>query len=240
MTPTRRQFIRQLGVTLASLVVAGYVPACTSKRSAWNELRNCWLRLDWLARRTRGDYALAGPIGKFVREVDLLAHQAESDSERGQQILESLVADHQAALDDLVAAGELDAAVADHIHVAYVEAANHVWLSNAPITCYIAAWPDYTPGSASELVWQADLLAEMAESGDIDPDTVAQAQAAIERDIALLNLSPAEAQAMYEELWEASGDVYNPFFFDELDLEVTPEAAEAACILVDLLIGELE
>jgi hypothetical protein len=94
---------------------------------------------------------------------------------------------------------------------------------------------DYTPASSGQLAQQAGLLAEMAESGDLDPATVAQAQAAIERDIAFLNLSDAETQALYDELIEAAGGTYDFPSLDELDLEISPEAAEAARFLVELL-----
>jgi hypothetical protein len=76
----------------------------------------------------------------------------------------------------------------------------------------------------------------MAASGDLDQDTVAQAQTAIERDIAFLNLTNAETQVLYEELMVAAGDSYDYPPFSELDLEVTPEAAKAARFLVELLL----
>jgi hypothetical protein len=70
------------------------------------------------------------------------------------------------------------------------------------------------------LVQQTAFLEEVAAEGDIDPETVAQAQASLERDIAWL----AQFHA-----GEMPG---------ELDgVEVTPEAAEAARILVELLLG---
>ena len=68
---------------------------------------------------------------------------------------------------------------------------------------------------------QAALLEEMATEGDIDSETVAQAQAALERDITWL----AQFHAG-EEPGELEG------------IEVTPEAAEAAQILVELLLGD--
>ena len=43
---------------------------------------------------------------------------------------------------------------------------------------------------------------------------------------------------LYDALIEAAGDTYNYPTFDELDLEITPEAAEAARFLVDLLLAE--
>jgi hypothetical protein len=213
---TRRDFIKSVGIATASLVMARCIPFGGKDDSPRGRLRNCWLRLDWLAQQTQEDF------------------------ERGDQALDELVADHRTALNDLVAAGELGVAVADQMQVAFTEAAHHVWRSNAPITCYEAVMMDYTPASSGQLTQQADLLAEMAKGGDLDPATVAQAQAAIERDIAFLNLSDAETQTLYDELIAAAGDTYDFPSFDELDLEVTLEAAEAARFLVNLLLRRTE
>jgi len=209
---TRRGFIKIVGIGLASLAMARCIPS--GGGSARDRLRDCWLRLDWLAQRAKGDY------------------------ERGDQARDELVADHRAALDDLVAAGELSAAVADELHTGYGAAVSHILFVNAPITCYEPVLVDYTPTSSSQLVQQAELLSEMAESSDLDPDTVAQVQAVIERDVAFLNLSDAETRALYDELIEAAGDSYDFPSFDKLDLEITPQAAEAARFLVELLLEE--
>jgi hypothetical protein len=211
MRSTRRDFIKSVGIAIASLVMVRCIPFGGEDDAPRGRLRHCWLRLDWLAQQAKGDY------------------------ERGDQAREELAADHRAALDDLVAAGELGVTVADQVQVAFTEAAHHVWRSNAPITCYEAVMMDYTPASSGQLAQQASLLPELAKSGDLDPATVAQAQAAIERDIALLNLSDAETQALYEELIEAAGDTYDFPSLDELDLDIPPEAAEAARFLVELL-----
>lgn len=212
MRSTRRDFIKSVGIAIASLVMVRCIPFGGKDDSPRGGLRNCWLRLDWLAEQAKGDY------------------------ERGDRAREELATDHRAALDDLVAAGEIDADVADELNTAFGAATNHVLLSNAPITCYEAVVVDYTPASSGQLAQQADLLAEMAKSGDLDPDTVAQSQAAIERDIAFLNLSQTETQALYDELIAAAGDTRDFPSLDEIDLDVPPEAAEAACFLVELLL----
>jgi hypothetical protein len=175
MCSTRRDFIKSVGIAIASLVMVRCIPFGDKDNSPRGRLRNCWLRLDWLAQQAKGDY------------------------ERGDKAREKLAAEHRAALDGLVAVGELDAAVADELDTAFGAAVSHVLFINAPITCYEAVLV-YTPVSSGQLAQQADLLAEMAKSGDLDPATVAQAQAAIERDIAFLNLSYAETQSLYDEL----------------------------------------
>ena len=134
----------------------------------------------------------------------------------------------------LVEAGELNVASAEHVQLIFDEAAYHIERSMG--TCYEAMpMPDYVPAARGQVMQQTDLLAEMAEKGDLDPQTVAQAQAALERDVAFLNLSEEEKRAFYTEL-AAAGPAYPPF--DEIDLEVTPEAAEAAAFLAQLLSGQ--
>ncbi len=214
MTPTRREFIKGIGIAIGSLVMARCVPMGGGDDTPRGHLRNCWLRFDWLTQEA----------------------QDWDDHERGEGALDQLIADHRAALDDLIAAGELDPSIADQVQVAFSEAAYHVWRSNCGMTCYEPVLINYTPTSADQLVRQADFLAEIADSGDLDQNTVAQAQAAVERDIAFLALSNEEIQSLYDELREAAGDTYNFPSFDELDLEITPEAAEAACFLVELLL----
>jgi hypothetical protein len=164
-----------------------------------SRLRACWLRLDELAQQSR------------------------EDNRRAEQAMDSNLADHRAALGALVAAGELNPAVAGQVQLAFAEAVNHVWRSNALMTCYIAI-PGTFP-SAERVVRQADLLAEMAARGDLDPASVAQARAAIERDVAFL--------ALYRERMRSGGGGGQLPPFDQL--QIPAEAAEAARFLVDLM-----
>lgn len=214
MSPTRREFLKGLGLAMASLVLTRCVPFGEEDSSARGRLRQCWLQLEKLAQTTQKDY------------------------EKGEGIRSELLANHQAALNELTSTGELDAAVAEQVQAAFVEATYHVWRANAPITCYEPMIVNYKPASADQLVKQANLLAEMAESGDLDAGTVAQAQVAIERDVAFLGLSGTEIDDLYEGLRQAAGDTYAFPTFDELDLTVSPEAAEATRFLVALLTQE--
>jgi hypothetical protein len=141
-------------------------------------------------------------------------------------------------LSECVAAGELSEAVADQVQAAFDAAAYHVWRSNAPITCYEPMMVDYKPASSGQLAQQAALLATMSEKGGLDPEVVARAQAAIERDIAFLNLSSTETQLLYERLVQASREGQGIPTFEELELEITPEAVQAAQFLVELLPGK--
>jgi hypothetical protein len=214
MAPSRRQFIKSVGVALGSLAMARCI-APGGGGSPRDRLRECWHRLSWLEEQA----------------------QDWDRPERGEEALDELTNDHQAALDDLVAAGALEADVAVEVQVAFEEAAYHVWRANVPITCYEPVEIDYVPAGASQLARQAEILVEMAEQGGVDPQALAEAQAAIERDVAFLSLSHEERMALYDEII-AQGSPYPRF--NEVDLDIPPEAAEAARFLIDLLVGKTE
>lgn len=215
MRLTRREFIKGVGVAAASWVLLRCRALPSQDDSPRDELRSVWMRLDWLAEQSTGD-----------------------DWERGDQARQELAAQHRAALDELVSVGELSPDVANELQAAFDAASYHVYRSHAPITCYEPMIVDYAPTSSDQLTTQADLLAEMADRSDLDPATVSQAQAAVERDIAFLSLSSDERNALYDPLIQAAsqGTAVPPF--DQLDLEITPEAAEAARFLVELLLEE--
>jgi hypothetical protein len=222
MSPTRREFITRVGISLASLMTARcmctqFIDGKIQGDTPRERLRNCWFQFDWLEKQA-SDW---------------------SDYEKGSKALEQLRDDHRTALDDLVAAGELDAAVADEVQNGFDGAAFHVWRANCGMTCYEAMpGPEYTPYASSQLVNQAELLEDLSDDHTIDQEAVARAQVAVERDIAFLNLSSEERQALYDELIAAAGDTYDYPSFDALELEITPEAAEAARFLVELLLAQ--
>jgi hypothetical protein len=172
-----------------------------------------WLRLGWLAEQSTGDW------------------------ERGQGASEELLAEHQAALDEIVAAGEITSDVAAELQAAFGAAVYHVYRSNAPITCYEPALIDYMPVSSGQLTQQVQILEDMAEEGNLDPATITQAQAAVARDIAFLSLPQEDVQALYDHLIQTAGGAGYPAF-DELALEVPPSAAEAARFLIEVLVEE--
>ena len=214
MTSTRREFIKSVGIASASLVLLRCNALSSQDSSPRGRLRSVWSQLDWLALQSKDDW------------------------ERGEKARQELAAQHRAALDELVGAGELSSEVADEVQAAFDAAAYHIYRSNAPITCYEPMIVDYAPVSSDQLTQQAELLTQMAEKGELDPATVSKARAAIERDIAFLSLSPEERQALYDQLIQAAnqGAVVPPF--DQLELEITPQAAEAARFLLELLLKE--
>jgi hypothetical protein len=215
MEMTRRVFLKRVGIALASLAATRCTLVGGKALTPRDRVRDCWLRFDWLAEETRD----------WDRE------------QRGQKARDKLAGDHRAALNELVAADELDATVAEHVQVAFDAAVQHVWQANAPITCYKETLINYRPVSSDQLTQQAAILAELADDADLDAQTVAQAQSAIERDITFLNLSSDEVQDLYREVEKlvSAGSVPR---FDEVDLQVTPEAVQAAQFLVALLLEE--
>lgn len=180
----------------------------------WQRLRSLWLDLDTIASNA-------------------------GDDELGPQVRDEYIAEHQTALDHLVDRGVLDTAVAADMQTAYSEAAFHVWRQNSNITCYVPAPPpDYYVASRAELVTQAQVLEEMATEAALNSDTVAEARAAIERDIAYMAMSGEEQQALAERIIAEMGSGGEYPDLGETGLEVPPSSAEAARALVRLLLGQ--
>lgn len=224
---TRREFLQLLGVTLASTLVTRCRPSCYTPlpptppptasvaEGQWAGVRAAWYGLDQLA-------------------IDA------KDADVGELTRDRLMVDHRAALDRVVASGALAADVADDMQAAFDAACTHVWRANAPITCYAPSpYPEYRIASSSDLAQQADLLADMATASDIDPATVAQARAAIERDIAFLAATPDDQRAIVDAVIAAAGESMDYPTLKELELDVPPAALEAARTLVEVLLREL-
>lgn len=207
---SRRVFLRDLGLALAGLALArcGLRPDGDTPHE---RVRQTWLSLDELAQETR------------------------QDDQRGEAMLSKLKTGHRAALDELVAAGELSASAATDVQAALDAAAYHAWRANAPITCYKPATVDYRPTAAADLGQQAALLAEIAGQGGLDTATVARVQAALERDVAFAALTSQEEQALYDRLIQASQTSSAIPAFGDVALVIPPEAAEAARFLVAVL-----
>ena len=212
MEPTRREFMRQVGVFLAAFIAAGceasrtpeptlqppptmtcyqptqppLTPTALANDVRWEALRSSWLELKSPQLQTLEDTA-------FSRRLR-------------QQ--------HAEALTALTEAGQIDAVVADDIQVAFDQAIAHIQRQQA--TCYIALPAEYTP--RQDVMTQAATLTEMAQRSDIDPATVERARAALARDMAWLAQFQAGQQPIELE-----------------DIQATPTEIQAARILVDLL-----
>jgi hypothetical protein len=234
-TTSRRAFIRKLSIFLAALLTRGCLPQPTrhealtptalpdptstatptvapeptrptatatptvtptlplpriSPDPAWETVRECW-------------YELNNPT-LWDRNSDWPGNELHQK--------------HTYALESLVGAGKLDAAIAEQIDLTFVEVIVHIY-HGTRMVCY--ADPPREAPPRQNLYEQAALLEEMAVLADIAPSTVAQARAALERDIAWL------AQ------WR--GGVHNPGPLEEM--EVDPISAEVARTLVAILLG---
>jgi hypothetical protein len=221
MTPTRRQFIRQLGTMLASLVLGGCcAPAAPGGGyiSPRERLRSCWLGFSWVTEQGKG-------------------RSGEERDERLAQAARQMDRNHRAALDELVAAGELGSAAADQVQAAFGEATSHVVRTSSSMTCYKPTPLDNMYiDSKRRLIDQAKSLDEIAKSSEIDPCTIAQVQAAIEQEINFLTYPEQEIEAMYRETVETTDDIEPPI--GAFDLPIDPATIEAARFLVELLSGE--
>lgn len=233
----RRRFLRQLGIALAGMAVAGpSVSACCGPLAPGKKGDGGGGEGDGGAGG--GDDGGAknasrwDPVREAWGDLSRLSEQAD-DYEKGEKKRDSLTRDHRKALDGLVGAGEIEAAVADDMQMAFQEAAYHVWRSNAPISCYEpVAWPQYDIDAAASLAKQAELLEKHAAAGTLDEATLAAARTAVQQDMAFLSLDPTRQhelqRAEAEGAWRSLG---------ELEIEVPPESAEAAALLVQVLAG---
>jgi hypothetical protein len=267
MSPTRREFIKRVGIALASVVAARcawpagkktptpdvtcYIPVePTDIPESTEQMDQQGVILTAIAQGDDVDPEVARlALIAFHRErlrscwqrFGWLEEQASdwTDGEKGERALEELIAEHRATLDELVAIGELDADVDDLVQEAFDSAAYHVWRANCSMTCYEPLMcPDYTVISSEQLVQKAELLTDLADDDSVDQETIARTQTVVERDIAFLNLSSQDEQAIYDALMDPSGTSCRHLPFEQLELEVTPEAAEAARFLVELLLEE--
>lgn len=247
MSLSRREFMKLFGTSLASLLLARCqatpptptpedIPTFTcyepppppeptftpvpASLSPHQRLRLYWLRFDELAEKTR--------TGENRGEEG-------GDDPLGRQWL----AEHRTALDELVAAGEIEGPVADLVQEAYTAAVYHVWRLTAPITCYEPLLVDYAPASASALVEQSKALDEVAIQGTVEPATLAQIRAALEHDLAFYALTPDEEKALYDQILKAYRQEQRAIpDFEAVALEIPPEAQGAAQFLLELLGGK--
>ena len=225
MNLSRRDFIKLLGISAASALLTRCKPTLPSALpnsvtdTARGHLRDCWFAFDEVARQA------SQPIAGY-----------EFEDSYGQQ----LSAEHRAALDELIAYGEITASVADLVQEAYDTALYRVWRSNAPISCYLTftIGLDYSSDVADSLVKQSETLEQLATQEWIEPSTLATARSALERDMAYFALTTQATSELY--------GLYDHFFEDHhyfpdieaLPLEISPDARAAAQFILDLLTGK--
>jgi len=216
--PDRREFIRNVGIMLAALIATG----CElSRRATPTPMITCYEMVEPSPTPGPTCYTATPPTRtsdqhwNALRECWLDLKDPQLQSYEDNDFAKNLRQRHAEALDALVANGEFNSAVAGEITVAFEQAIAHIQRQMA--TCYIALPPEYFP--REDLILQAAALNEMADKSEIDPDTVAQVQTALERDLEWLSqFSAGQAPGQLE------------------TIEATPEAMQAARILIDLLL----
>jgi hypothetical protein len=230
MPQDRRCFIRRFGVTLGSLIVSGSLSGCRTNKEGglsetesrvkeqdelsptfhtpqWEQLRQCWLNLN-------NKQGIRNAVDKTFLEA------VRQDGDPFATTRDVLAKEHQAILDVLVAEGQVKGPVAKHMQIAFEEAAYHIARQRA--TCYIILPIEYAP--REDLLEQADALRKV--SGDLDPATVAKAQAAITQDVAFFETFKAGP----EDYRYLDGN------YRTGTLKASPEALEAAHLLAQLFL----
>jgi len=235
MELSRRDFIKLFGISIASVLLTRCKPTLPSASpnpktaAARDRLRDCWYGFDEVARQASQPVDIKTGI-----DQPFAAHEFENS------YAQQLSAEHRAALDELVANGEITAPVADLVQVACNAALYHVWRSNVPATCYAMSviGPDYFSEVVDSLVKQSETLEQLATQEWIEPSTLATARSALERDMAYFALTTRESSEFY--------DLYNDFYqdhryfpeFEALPLDIPPDAREAARFILHLLLTE--
>jgi hypothetical protein len=229
LSVSRRDFMKVVGVSVASLALTScriplpvtcYIPMLSTPTPAGLLLPRERLRRSWLS------------FGELAQVTQQDSGEGNAENEFGKE----LMVEHRKALDELVASGELSSTVADLVQEAYDAAVYHVWRSYAPITCYEPVIVDFAPVSAGILVQQSEILGKIADENTIDPNTLAKARAALEKDMAFYAMTDAEVASLYDRIiseWQAQGQAYPTF--ENQELNVTPEAKSAAQFIISLL-----
>jgi hypothetical protein len=203
MGVTRRRFIGYVGVMIASLLSSRCQGTCYIQTVVVTRVPG--------AGTSRNEFWMA------LRECWLTLDHPALRTIGDTNFTHALRQRHTEALEDLVASGEMEAIVADGIEIAFQEVIIHRQMQMS--TCYVALPPEFVP--REDLLRQIEMLEEIELGGEVETATLAQARAAIERDMAWL--SEFHAGRIPGELEEAEAD---------------SASIEAARILVELLISE--
>jgi hypothetical protein len=251
MKLTRRESIKLFGISAASLfmtrckpVVSCYAPLPPTATATPLEPQQpqTVIKLDPLnpeSTLTPIPLKFINPQGR-LRELwgmfNELAEKTKAAQDTENLLGTTMIHEHRSALDQLVEAGEISASVAELVQEAYAAAVYHVYRSNALITCYEPMMVNYAPASAAVLVEQSAILADLAQQGNIDPGTLSNAQTALEHDLAFYYLDENQTQVLYDRIIQqiqAQGTGQPEF--DQLELEVSPDAKAAALFIIELL-----
>ncbi len=221
---SRRDFIKLVGISISSVLLTNCKMPLTVTLTPMPDtprarLRRYWLSFGELAARTR---------------------EASANNSTENVYGQELFSGHRAALDELIAAGEITPAAADLVHEAYGAALDHVYRSNNTLmTCYEPQRIDYGPDSAANLMHQSEILNQIAGQVNIDPQTLETARLALEHDMAFCSLSDNEITMLYDRiLSEYDSQGKQRPSYGEVELEISPDDKAAAQFIIDILLGK--
>jgi hypothetical protein len=183
-------------------------PAAKPRAPEWEQLRQCWLNLSNL-ENLQNDWSKNREAPK-------------PDGDAISAAIDKLAKEHQAILATLVARGQLQKPVTEHMQMAFDEAVSYVRPSQG--VCY---YPRMIGAPQGDLLQQVEALRKI--SGDLDPATVAQAEAAITQDIAFFEIFRARAASD-----QRLDDVYDDYSAGRIKAD--PEELQAARWLTELLL----
>jgi hypothetical protein len=131
----------------------------------------------------------------FWRELQRYQEMPPFSGNISEADIEPSIAGHRRALEQLVAAGQIETAVAEQLQKVYAEALYHQWRSHAHLTCYrMTLLGGLQAASRGKLVKQIALLRQAARGGQIGAGTLTQAETAIARELATLALTKEPAK----------------------------------------------
>ncbi len=218
MKTSRRDFIKSLGISLAAIMITRCAPFHGETDTS-----------EVIAIPSNTPEATPLPPEDLIREcwlnLDLLAKKAHEDGEHAGEVWSKLVNQHQAALLIMVNSGDLDMKVAQQMQDVFKHAANHIeGIYSTFIMCY-ESMETTLFFARDDLLQQADVLQEFSD--DIDPVVLEEIRTAIAYDITYFELafSPRAGMELDEQ-------------FKAGEMDIMPEALEAAQLLVDILLSD--
>ena len=231
MSMSRRDFMKFVGISVSSMILTSCGPMVSCYTPAVMTPTNGYTKSKDPKTRLHGYWLSFGELASKTQEAN---NQGSIEDTYGQE----LIAGHRAALDELASTGVLTRTVADLIQEAYEAAVYHVWRSNVAVTCYPPAPRfDFTPASADILVQQSQTLDQIAQQGNVDPQTLENARLALQHDMAFYSLTSAQVDALYQHLmYEWPGEAQGAPDFSQVELEVSPDAKTATEFIINLLL----
>jgi hypothetical protein len=204
------------GVPEAAPAAAADIATAEASGSGLDRVRACWFALlAWQAQENRWE------VPQEEREADRDRRKAE----------------HRAAIDAAVEAGELPPAIAERLAIAFDEAVFHVWRSSGGMTCYrMTIVGGRMSESRARILERLKALKELADRGTVPEAAVAESRATLERELVLLDRAADVQQLEGEARREAEQQLVEQI--DSGGIASGADDIEAARTLVDLLLTD--